>query len=309
MYESFLFIFAFFIGYYSFNIKKSFKTIKIFNLSLNLIVIFILFLAGYNFSIFTHTNTIILQVLGISFVYTSIIFVTNIVGIFIYCKYNKMLKKNYITANIKNTPSNKLITIIKGSKYLIYLIFGYILGEIIDISIANITDYLVFTLLFVLMLIVGALLKFENISLKNIFKNKDSLYIVMIIVILSIISGILISLFIVDIPIKQSMMICSGLGWYSLSMVLNTKFIGEYYGMITFTVDFSRELLSIALIPLLKRYLSIELIGYSANTAMDFCLPVIKENYGNKSIPLAITIGVMLTIITPSLLILENILL
>lgn len=42
---------------------------------------------------------------------------------------------------------------------------------------------------------------------------------------------------------------------------------------------------------------------------MDFCLSVIEINYGNKVLPLAITIGLMPKIITPALLILENIIL
>ncbi|MDE4970001.1 hypothetical protein NAI63_12505 [Francisella tularensis subsp. holarctica] len=42
---------------------------------------------------------------------------------------------------------------------------------------------------------------------------------------------------------------------------------------------------------------------------MDFCLHVIRNNYGNKIVPLDITIGLILTIITPSLLVLENIIL
>ena len=59
--------------------------------------------------------------------------------------------------------------------------------------------------------------------------------------------------------------------------------------MITFLIDFLREILVIVMIPLLKRYLSVELVGYAANTAIDFCLPVIRNNYGNKVVPLAIT--------------------
>ncbi|MDE5020879.1 hypothetical protein NAI54_10795 [Francisella tularensis subsp. holarctica] len=33
---------------------------------------------------------------------------------------------------------------------------------------------------------------------------------------------------------------------------------------------------------------------------MDFCLPVIRNNYGNKKVPLEITIGLIITIITPA---------
>ena len=146
------------------------------------------------------------------------------------------------------------------------------------------------------------------VSLKDLFKNKIALIIVAIVILTSLLSSLLISLRF-GIPIKESIMICYGLGWYSLSVVLNKGFFGEYYGMVTFMIDFLREIFVIALIPLVRKTLSIELVGYAANTAMDFCLPVIKDNYGTKVVPLAISIGLIFTIITPILLILENILL
>ncbi|WP_290125320.1 lysine exporter LysO family protein [Francisella noatunensis] len=165
----------------------------------------------------------------------------------------------------------------------------------------------VFVMLLLLMLIIGGLLRFENISLISLFKNKLAMSVVVIVIATSIISAILIS-YMINIPVKQSIMISSGLGWYSLSVVLNTDFIGEYYGMITFMVDFLREIFVIAMgVPLLKRYFSVEMVGYAANTAMDFCLPILRNNYGNKIVPLAITIGLTMTIITPILLVLENI--
>ncbi|MDE4965977.1 LysO family transporter, partial [Francisella tularensis] len=74
---------------------------------------------------------------------------------------------------------------------------------------------------------------------------------------LSISSALFIS-FITNIPLKPSFMISFGLGWYSLSVVFNTDFIGEYYGMITFMFDFLREVRVIVMVPLLRRYLSVE---------------------------------------------------
>ena len=68
------------------------------------------------------------------------------------------------------------------------------------------------------MLIIDALLKLENISLKNLFKNKEALFIVIIVIGLSIGSGMFIN-FITNIPFKQSIMIRCGLGCYSLSIV------------------------------------------------------------------------------------------
>ncbi|WP_150466302.1 lysine exporter LysO family protein [Francisella sp. SYW-9] len=308
MFESLLLFVTLIVGYYLFNFQPTKKNIKYIDLSLNFIVISIIFLLGYNFSIFTNTNSIVLKILGISFGYSIMILIANISGVSLYCYYNKQIKANFITLTRKNIKGNIVWNIIKASKYLIYLVIGYVIGEIISINITKFIDNIVFVMLLGLMLIIGILLKLEKISLKDIFKNKTALIIVTIIVLTSIASALIISLF-TGISIKKSIMICSGLGWYSLSVVLNTNFLGEYYGMITFMIDFLREIFVIALIPLLRRILSVELIGYAANTAMDFCLPVIKDNYGTKAVPLAISIGLIFTIITPILLILENIIL
>lgn len=305
MLESLILFIFLIIGYYIFNFSQSLKIIKLINLSLDFIVISIIFLLGYNFSIFTNTNTIVLEVIGISLIYITIITVANILGIFIFCKKDPNIKAQFKSDNISETKENLFITILKASKYLIYLIIGYILGEIININITSFINDIVFVMLLLLMLIIGGLLRFENISLISLFKNKLAMSVVVIVIATSIISAILIS-YMINIPVKQSIMISSGLGWYSLSVVLNTDFIGEYYGMITFMVDFLREILVIAMVPLLKRYFSVEMVGYAANTAMDFCLPILRNNYGNKIVPLAITIGLTMTIITPILLVLEN---
>ncbi|MBK2093628.1 LysO family transporter [Francisella philomiragia] len=308
MLESLILFIFLIIGYYIFNFSQSLKIIKLINLSLDFIVISIIFLLGYNFSIFTNTNTIVLEVIGISLIYITIITVANILGIFIFCKKDPNIKAQFKSDNISEAKENLFITILKASKYLIYLIIGYILGEIININITSFINDIVFVMLLLLMLIIGGLLRFENISLISLFKNKLAMSVVVIVIATSIISAILIS-YMINIPVKQSIMISSGLGWYSLSVVLNTDFIGEYYGMITFMVDFLREILVIAMVPLLKRYFSVEMVGYAANTAMDFCLPILRNNYGNKVVPLAITIGLTMTIITPILLVLENIIL
>lgn len=305
MYESLILFIALTSGYYLFSFKKSEKVLNYINLSLEFIVISIIFLLGYNFSIFTHTDTIVLEVINISVGFALILFVTNILGLYIYCKYNQQIKKDFIQNIQANTNRNIIFIILQASKYLIYLALGYIIGEVINIDVTKVIDNLVFIMLTGLMIIIGILLRLEDISLKDLFKNKVAISIVSIIVFTSLISSIFIS-YVTNIPIKESIMICSGFGWYSLSVVLNTSFIGEYYGMVTFMVDFLREILVITMIPILRKYLSIELVGYAANTAMDFCLPVIKGNYGTKVVPLAISIGLIFTIITPILLILEN---
>ena len=45
-----------------------------------------------------------------------------------------------------------------------------------------------------------------------------------------------------------------------------------------FLIDFSRELIAIALLPNVGRFILVSMIGYRGGTAMDFSLPIIKQN-------------------------------
>ena len=310
MFESLILFMGLLIGYHLFKFKNPVKYFKLTNICLDIIVILIIFMMGYNFSIFTQTNSIIFNVIGLSLVYTIVLFITNVFGIKLFLKITKA--KKFKSPKLKQSHENKFINflmlVIKSSKYILYLILGYILGEYFNLDITNIINDCVFILLFGLMLIIGILLRLENITISEVFKNRFALLIVLVVIFTSIVSAIIIGLAL-NIPLKESIMISSGLGWYSLSAVLNTEFIGEYYGIVTFMIDFSREIVVIATIPLLRNILNVELVGYSANMAMDFALPVIKDNYGTKMVPLAISIGLIFTIITPAILVIENIIL
>ncbi|MGX9893122.1 hypothetical protein [Francisella orientalis] len=96
-------------------------------------------------------------------IYITIITVTNILGIFIFCKKDPNIKAHFKSNNISEAKESLFITILKASKYLIYLIIGYILGEIININITSFINDIVFVMLLLLMLIIGGLLRFENI--------------------------------------------------------------------------------------------------------------------------------------------------
>lgn len=304
MLESTLLFVSLLAGYFFCKIQVSVKNLRIINICLEIIVVSIIILTGYNFSIFTHANAIILEVTELALVYSAALFFMNILALWLLCRYVD-IKGKYITLKDPKHKDKILTLVLQASKYMIFIVIGYVLGEILDIDLTHQVEDVIYILLLSLLFIVGLLLRLENISITEVCKKKSALIIVILLVVTSILSGIIMSS-IVGIPTKQSIMISSGLGWYSLSMVLNTDYLGQYYGMITFLIDFIRELVVLIAIPLLRKTLSVELVGYSANTAMDFCLPVIRNNYGNKVVPLAISIGLMLTFITPLLLIIEN---
>jgi uncharacterized membrane protein YbjE (DUF340 family) len=74
-------------------------------------------------------------------------------------------------------------------------------------------------------------------------------------------------------------------------------------GTASFFIDLLREIIAIVLIPYFGRNNPIPFIAYSGATALDFTLPVIQINCGDDFLPIAITSGIILTILVPILMI------
>ena len=271
-------------------------------------VCFIIFCMGYEFAVITEHNNTIIKVLNISIIYASVIFIFNIFCLYIFVKRKKLYSK-YIDVNrISPQNSSVLKFIIESFKYVFILLIGYIVGKIIPLEIIEQINNFVTINLVIVIFVIGVQLKLEGINLLQVVNNKDAISISIIVVISSFIAASILSQFF-SLNYKQSIMVSVGLGWYSLSGPLNGNFLGEYYGVITFLIDFSREIVAISLVPLLKNYLNIELVGYAGCSAMDFSLPVIRETHGIKIIPLSIAVGIIMTILCPILLVLANIIL
>ena len=73
-------------------------------------------------------------------------------------------------------------------------------------------------------------------------------------------------------------------------------------GTTVFFIDFFREILAIILIPFLGRLHKESAVGYAAATSADFTLPILKVNLGSTIVPIAISSGLFLTVLTPILL-------
>ncbi|WP_312721548.1 LysO family transporter, partial [Escherichia sp. AM3] len=76
---------------------------------------------------------------------------------------------------------------------------------------------------------------------------------VAVIVVASSLAGGVINAFILDLPLKTSLAMASGFGWYSLSGILLTESFGPVIGSAAFFNDLARELIAIMLIPGLVR--------------------------------------------------------
>jgi uncharacterized membrane protein YbjE (DUF340 family) len=180
------------------------------------------------------------------------------------------------------------------------VIIGFFLGY--NKIVPNINyDYLISTLLYVLIFIIGIKLSFSGLKLKEIFLNKTNLMMTLLTVVSSYIGAAAVSLFI-PLSMNESLAIGSGFGWYTLSGILFTQMDAPLLGSIAFLCDLFREVIALLLIPALSRIGRGNIaIGVAGATAMDVTLPVIEKHCGISYVPIAILSGGVITVLVPFL--------
>lgn len=271
---------------------------SVLNATLNFSVLIVLFIMGYDFgSNASNMLSEILQLLKQVMTFTFFLFLFN----FLFCYIFEWARSEKNIQVILKSNTHFLSYIFSGCKYVLYVIGGMSFGYFLKWNI-NFTylDKMISCILFIILFIIGHQLKSQGISLKNTFSNKLGFMIALIIIISSFLAGIICSE-ILNINLKFALMLSSGFGWYTLSGILNGHLISHSMGAASFFIDFFREIIAILLIPALRPRYAVPLIGYCGATALDFTLPIIKENLGDSKVPVAITSGMILTVLVPLL--------
>ena len=103
--------------------------------------------------------------------------------------------------------------------------------------------------------------------------------------------------------LHESLALVSGFGWYSLSGVLISGLGDAHLGAVSFLSNLFRESLAFILIPLLATlsHASSSAISIAGATSMDVTLPLLKKSMGDSVVPLAISHGVIMTLLAPFL--------
>lgn len=185
-----------------------------------------------------------------------------------------------------------LISIILG---VFFAQFGFLPQYIINMS-SSITDWS----LYLLLLIVGFDIGRDTNSIKKIFTADRYAFLIPVGTILGTLFGGFLSSFVISIPMKYSMAIASGFGWYSLSAVIISKSIGPDYGSIAFLANVFREIFSIFLIPFIAKYLNkFVSIAPAGATSMDTTLPIIEKYAGDEAAIIAFVHGFILSALVP----------
>ena len=121
----------------------------------------------------------------------------------------------------------------------------------------------------------------------------------------SILGGIVCSLFLGE-SMRDSLMIVSGLGWYSLSGVLVTELAGAKIGTIAFLCNLLREIFSFMIIPVVVKYFNgYAAIAPAAATSEDTTLPMLKYTSG-EVVMMAVLNGIICSAAVPVLIKLCN---
>lgn len=91
----------------------------------------------------------------------------------------------------------------------------------------------------------------------------------------------------------------SGFGWYSLSSVLINDAWGAVDGSIAFFNDLSREIFCLVGIPFFMQRFPSTAVGLGGATSLDCTLPIIQKAGGIQVVPLAISFGFIVNILSP----------
>lgn len=154
--------------------------------------------------------------------------------------------------------------------------------------------------LMLLLFLIGLQLRNAGLSLRRLLLNRQGLGIAVALAISSLLAGVALAP-VLQVPLFQSLALASGFGWYSLSGIVIGDALGPAWGGVAFLNDVIREIIALALIPLVIARRPALAIGYGGATAMDFTLPVIRSSGGLDCVPVAIASGFILSFLSPVL--------
>lgn len=154
--------------------------------------------------------------------------------------------------------------------------------------------------LMLLLFLIGLQLRNAGLSLRKLLMNRQGLGIALSLALSSLAAGVVLIPWL-GLPWHDVLAMASGFGWYSLSGIVIGDALGPAWGGVAFLNDVFREIIALAIIPLLITGRPAMAIGYGGATAMDFTLPVIRSSGGLACVPVAIASGFLLSFLSPVL--------
>lgn len=252
----------------------------------------LLFAIGYKFGLVIENLKNLAQILKFGSIFS--IGISMVVGICVYLIYERK------TAQQRQRYRTDL-GVTHVLKECAFAFLSIILGGVIAQGLINLgwntsfmpsTDVFLYILLFMIGVdIINAPINFRAISPRLIFMP-------IAIIISSAVGGVALAA-LLDMDLRYGLIFSAGFGWFSLSGVMVTSHLGEYYGAIALLTDLFRELFSIVILFFWGARYPDAAIATAGATAMDTTLPIIKKASGNQYIAQALYIGVVLSLVVP----------
>lgn len=282
---------AFFIGMTAGKFLPSNISLKISKL-IGPFVWVLLFAIGYKFGLVIENLKNIAQILQFATIFS--VGISLVVGVVIYLIYERKQSQ----ARQQHKTDLGITHVLKECAFAFLSIIvgcGVAQGLITigwNTAFMPSTDIFLYILLFMIGVdIINAPINFKAINPRLIFMP-------IAIIISSAIGGVAIA-WLMGMDLRYGLIFSAGFGWFSLSGVMVTTHLGEYYGAIALLTDLFRELLSIVILFFWGNRYPDAAIATAGATAMDTTLPIIKKASGNQYIAQALYIGVILSLIVP----------
>lgn len=224
-----------------------------------------------------------------------VLLVANMVGLWLFHRWQPM---NVKRPDVEVSPGYRRL-FLAGLKPLLAVLAGLLAGYYLlpDLPMA---EQVATWALMLLLFLIGLQLRNAGLSLRKLLMNRQGLGIALALALSSLVAGIVLIPWL-GLPWHDVLAMASGFGWYSLSGIVIGDALGPAWGGVAFLNDVIREIIALAIIPLLISSRPAMAIGYGGATAMDFTLPVIRSSGGLACVPVAIASGFLLSFLSPVL--------
>ncbi|AOY90336.1 hypothetical protein BKP64_16600 [Marinobacter salinus] len=224
-----------------------------------------------------------------------VLFIANMAGLWLFHRWQPMAREE----SLANVSPGYLRLFMAGLKPTLAVMVGVLAGYLLLPPLPMTEDLATWSLMLLLFLI-GLQLRNAGLSLRKLLMNRQGLGIALALTISSLAAGALL-IPVLALPWHDVLALASGFGWYSLSGIVIGEALGPAWGGVAFLNDVLREIIALAIIPLLIAARPAMAIGYGGATAMDFTLPVIRNSGGLACVPVAIASGFLLSFLSPVL--------
>lgn len=221
-------------------------------------------------------------------------------GLFGLMLFDRLRPWNNKKTNVKSKEHRVSI---RGSLVqVVCVVIGMVIGYLLPMDFLP-PENTMTILLMLLILLVGIGLKGSGITLKEVLLNQRGVEMSIVFTLTVLVGGLLFASMFSAVSWTQGLALASGFGWYSLSAIVMTDAYGAIWGSVALFNDLIREFFALIFIPVFMRKYPSAAVGLGGATSLDFTLPVIQQSGGLKVVPLAISFGFIINIVSPVLMV------